>query len=174
MNIPIFSESDSRGRRGSGTASRSSSPVGSGDESEADQIQSTPKGTVPRSRKKSGKTPTGGDTDSAPPSPTISVSGTTEISEESATEEWKKSAFTIIHELKNHENAERVFAAVAGNENNIAILKDMAFTTISKNMENSSIKSPVELHHALHHAFLNIVMSLDNSSEVNLNFYYQI
>merc|ERR1711988_840768 len=62
-------------------------------------------------------------------------------------------------------NAERVFAAVNGNENNKAILKDMALETISRNMENSSIKSPVELHYALHHAFLNIVMSLDNSSE---------
>ena len=52
----------------------------------------------------------------------------------------------------------------------------MDFTTISKKLENSSIKSPVEFHHALHHAFLNIAMSLDNgtvfdSSEVSLNFY---
>ena len=47
----------------------------------------------------------------------------------------------------------------------------MDFTTISKKLENSSIKSPVEFHHAIHHAFLNIAMSLDGSSEVNMNFY---
>jgi len=40
----------------------------------------------------------------------------------------------------------------------------MDFTTISKKLENSNIKSPVEFHHALHHAFLNIAMSLDNGT----------
>ena len=42
----------------------------------------------------------------------------------------------------------------------------MDFTTISKKLENSSIKSPVEFHHALHHAFLNIAMSLDHGNEM--------
>ena len=67
-----FPETDTRGRRGSGTASRSSSPVGSDepDESEADQTPT--RGS--RSRKKSGRTGgTADNTESAPPSPSGNI-----------------------------------------------------------------------------------------------------
>ena len=102
----------------------------------------------------------------------FSVSGITETSEDSSTEEWKRSAFTIINDLKNHRLADRVFA-VAQNENVKVILKDMDLSMIRKNMETGSIKSPVELHMALHQTFLNIVMSVCTESEVRYWFQRQ-
>ena len=102
----------------------------------------------------------------------FSVSGITETSEDSSTEEWKRSAFTIINDLKNHRLADRVFS-VAHNENVKVILKDMDLSMIRKNMENGSIKSPVELHMALHQTFLNIVMSVCTESEVRHRFQRQ-
>ena len=169
-NIVIFSvlETDTRGRRGSGTASRSSSPVGSGEEeSEADLTPT--RGS--RSRKKSGRTPTnasGGDIESAPPSP--SVSGITETSEDSITEEWRWSAISLITQLKNHSLGEKVFSVVAKTNEDSAkkvVLKDMDLSMIKKDLENGTILTNSELHKALNHTFLNIIMSISSETEVS-------
>ena len=149
-----------RGRRGSGTLtnSRSSSPIGSGDESEADQSRS-------RSRKKSGRTGTGTEADSAPasPAPSSSHENTNEDMDE-----WKKSAYNIINELKAHKFADKVFPALRKSEpdKKLPILQEMDLSIIFKNVESNAIKTNADLHHAIHLLFLNLVMSFGSHTEV--------
>lgn len=158
------SEGVGRGRRGSGATnnSRSSSPVGSGDESEADQ---TPlRGS--RSRKKSGiRNP---EVDSAPVSPAPS---SVDVTEDSGVDEWQKGAINVINEIKGHKFADRVFAVLNQPSSQDADVKPITLrhidlTSIRKNIDNSSIKTNTDLHHALHHLFLNLIMSLGSDAEV--------
>lgn len=152
----------SRGRRGSGTtASRSSSPVGSGDESEVDQ---TPRGS--RSRKKSGHKSTPSEAESAPASPSQEEAlDVSTISSSAATEEWKKNALTVLTELRGHRWADKVMGVLQLSSKVYKRPIDLA--TIRKNVENGQLKNNMDLHHSLHHLFLNIIMSLNSESEVS-------
>ena len=178
-------ETVGRGRRGSGatnqTTSRSSSPVGSGDESEADQLHnSTPTNRGSRARKKSGRGATGTEIDSAPgsPSPTSiteavdapNAATATTTEETSNTEEWKKCAVNVINELKSHKFADRVFSMIRNDSDagNLVILRSTDISLIRKNIDNGILTTNTDLHHALHHLFLNSVMSLASDSDVSI------
>ena len=165
----------SRGRRGSGTtASRSSSPVASGDESEVDQ---TLRGS--RSRKKSGHKSTGPmseEAESAPASPSLPEESSLDVSSSTggisssnasnaATEEWKKNALAVLTELRGHRWADKVMGVLQLGSKVYKRPIDLA--TIRKNVENGQLKNNIDLHHSLHHLFLNIIMSLNSESEVS-------
>jgi len=171
-------ETSARGRRGSGatnpTTSRSSSPVGSGDESE---VELTPVRGL-RARKTSGRAKTDNEVDSAPVSPSpstidgstaqIVVSAATDNEETSSgIDEWKKCALNIINELKSHKFADHVFSVLQPSDSdaNPILLRSTDISTIQKNLDNGILKSNTDLHHALHHLFLNAVMSLASDSE---------
>ena len=184
-----------RGRRGSGAtnpttgSSRSSSPVGSGDEeSEVDLMAGTPNRTGgSRVRKKSGRGLTGGnEIDSAPGSPSPSgasetsnirenIAGHTDAAEDTSVsgslEEWKKCAIVVLNELKSNKFADRVFSVLESDDTddnvNSIILRTMDISHIRKNIDNCLLKSNTDLHHALHHLFLNLVMSTAADSEVS-------
>jgi bromodomain-containing protein 8 len=157
-------DSSGRGRRGSGatTTSRSSSPGGSGDEeSETDQSRTS------RSRRKSGRganiSTSAPEGESAPPSPVPSATDLLDSSPSS--DEWKKNATTLMHELRTHRCAEKVFSDDVVDSRMVA-LKEMELSLIRKNIESGVIKSNLELHHSLLHMFLNITMSVSSDTEV--------
>ena len=175
-------EGVTRGRRGSGTTantSRSSSPVGSGDESEADQTPNR----ASRSRKKSGRPGNAGpETDSAPTSPSpgnVTPQETSSI-DDPEVDEWKKSAFNIINDLKSHKFADKIFPILSQSsaETDVKpiVLKEMDLSIMKKNVETNVIKTNAELHHAIHLLFLNLVMSFGSDTEVceKLIFYLSI
>lgn len=162
-----------RGRRGSGatnTTSRSSSPVASGDESEADQTPSR------RTRKKSGRgASNAAEVDSAPTSPSpssVDVSEDTSTTSSAPLDEWKKCALNVVNELRSHKLADRVFAILQTNADNEGgdvkpvVLRQTDINAIRKNVENNVFKNNSDLHHALHHLFLNLIMSLGSHTEV--------
>ena len=93
----------------------------------------------------------------------------TEETSVSGVDEWKKCAINIINELKSHKFADRVFSVLQPNDSgaNQIILRSTDISIIRKNLENGTLKSNTELHHALHHLFLNSVMSLVSDSEVS-------
>ena len=153
-------------------------------------MSSTPnRGGGSRVRKKSGRGPTGGnEIDSAPGSPSPSgASETSNIRENIASntdaaaaedtsvsgslEEWKKCAIVVLDELKSHKFADRVFSVLesdATDDNvNSIIIRTMDISLIRKNIDNCSLKSNTDLHYALHHMFLNLVMSTAADSEVS-------
>ena len=86
-------------------------------------------------------------------------------------EEWKKCAIVVLDELKSHKFADRVFSVLesdATDDNvNSIIIRTMDISTIRKNIDNGSLKSNTDLHYALHHMFLNLVMSTAADSEVS-------
>ena len=160
------SEGTNRGRRGSGTtASRSSSPVGSGDESEADQ---TPSVRSSRSRKKSGHKSITSEAESAPTSPSP-VEVVHDHVEADSNDDWKKNALDVLSDLKTHHLADKVFDVLQSTENTTKILRrSIDLPTIRKNVESGQLKTNAELHHSLHHLFLNITMLLNSESEVKI------
>ena len=76
----------------------------------------------------------------------------------------------MITQLKNHSLGEKVFSVVAKTNEDSAkkvVLKDMDFSMIKKDLENGSISTNSELHKALNHTFLNIIMSISSETEVS-------
>ena len=136
--------------------------MGSGDD-ESEVEQQTPRGT-PRARKKSG-TAHKSEPESAPASPSsATIEEPIDHLNLAATDEWKKNALSVLSELKGHRLADKVMGALQLNSK--VFKHPIDLPTIRKNVENGQLKSNIDLHHSLHHLFLNIIMSLNSASEV--------
>ena len=72
----------------------------------------------------------------------------------------------MINQLKNHSLGDKVFSVVADNAKKV-VLKDMDLSMIKKDLENGTILTNSELHKALNHTFLNIIMSISSETEVS-------
>ena len=76
----------------------------------------------------------------------------------------------MITQLNNHSLGEKVFSVVAKTNEDSAkkvVLKDMDLSMIKKDLENGTILTNSELHKALNHTFLNIIMSISSETEVS-------
>ena len=114
--------------------------------------------------------------ESAPASPSLPEESSLDVSSSTggisssnasnaATEEWKKNALAVLTELRGHRWADKVMGVLQLGSKVYKRPIDLA--TIRKNVENGQLKNNIDLHHSLHHLFLNIIMSVNSESEVS-------
>ena len=147
-------------RKSTGNASRSNSPLGTGDESEGEQ--KTPRST--RQRRKSGKLGHQADAvESNPPSPTASVgSSFEEGSVPEKTLERRKHMYQVLDEIKEHKAASKVFAG----DLQQGVFQPMDLAKIRQGVDNGTIKNAVEFQRNITLMFLNVIMYSPSTSEV--------
>ncbi len=177
----FFLAGNRKARRGSGatTASRSSSPVHSGDESESDVLT--------RRRRRSGRTVTSSSATGVTPPPqegsnamdesasqpaspddtaTLSAVSVEQAPVREPEDEWVKQALNILGDITSHKSFNKLTVDVNVDNNNV-VRRPCSAGSIRKGLEEGSIQTVHEFYTEFMLMLVNIVMSNSSESEVS-------